>query len=95
MSALPDSDMACHCSQGWLPVNDDYVAKQAAKRRSADGSIPAGLLDALRDSVRPCHQCQPGLYEAWRQGQLVGQGATRTGSRRRARRKRDPRDERF
>lgn len=82
----------CGCSGGWVTVDDDYVAAQAAKLRNTDGSLPAGLLDGLRDSVRPCHECQPGQYERWRDGQLVGQGVRRV-SRRRARRPK--REERF
>jgi hypothetical protein len=85
MSALTHEDVACRCSKGWVRVDDDYVTKQAAKMRRDDGSLAAGVLNALRDSVRPCHTCQPGLYESWRQGQLVGQGVKRTGGRRRSR----------
>lgn len=76
----------CICSKGWVYVDDDYVAKQAGKKRLSDGSTSPGLVDGLRETVRPCHQCQPGLYEQWREGRLVGQGVRRTaGSRRKAR----------
>jgi hypothetical protein len=83
---------ACQCARGWVFVDDDYVTKQAGKARRSDGSTPAGLVDGLRASVRPCHQCQPGLYDQWREGQLVGQGARRVG---RKSRRRSNREERF
>jgi hypothetical protein len=92
-AALTHQSAPCRCSNGWVLVDDDYVAQQAAKARNPDGSIAGDLLPALRNSTRPCHQCQPANYERWRQGQLVGQGVRRVSNRRRSRRPK--RDEKF
>jgi hypothetical protein len=82
---------ACQCGGcGLVPVDEHYVSQQAAKHRSPDGSVYPGLLEALRDSVRPCHDCRPEQYEAWRTGRtMTSQGSTRprTGNRRKYRRR--------
>jgi hypothetical protein len=82
---------ACICGgAGVVPVDADYVTRQAGKHRLPDGSVRPGLLEALRDSVMPCYDCRPDAYEAWRNGGTnPRQGSTRprTGGRRKYRRK--------
>jgi hypothetical protein len=82
---------ACICGGGGqVYVDDDYVRRQAAKSRLPDGSIRPGLLEALRDSVRPCHDCRPEAYEDWRNGRTQareGNTRPRAGNRRKYRRR--------
>lgn len=73
LADAPDAppDGRCVCGGGgYLFVDDDYVSRQAAKphHRADDGSIQRGLLDALRDSVVPCHMCRPEQYNRWAKG---------------------------
>jgi len=81
----------CVCGGcGLVPVDEDYVSRQAAKERQGDGSVRPGLLDSLRDSYRPCHECSAEAYESWRNGRTMArQGNTRprTGGRRKYRRR--------
>jgi hypothetical protein len=86
---MTDTDTTtCVCGGcGVVPVDSDYVARQAAKRTDPDtGEVPVGLLAALADSVRPCHECRPDQYEAWRDGRHGPQRGGPTGARRGARR---------
>lgn len=74
----------CVCGGcGLVPVDEDYVSRQAAKRVDpGTGVVPPGLLAALRDSVRPCHECRADQYERWRSGDYGTASAPRRGARR-------------
>jgi hypothetical protein len=84
----------CVCGGcGLVPVDEDYVSRQAAKMRLPDGSLRPGTLEGLRNSFTPCFDCAAEVYEEWRQGRsMASRGGTRparTGGRRKYRRRGD------
>lgn len=60
----------CICGgAGWMSVDEDYVRRHAAGIGGPVGTaLPAGLLEALRNSVLPCPDCRPTAYRLWAEG---------------------------
>jgi hypothetical protein len=63
-------DEPCICGGGGTVfVDDDYVARQAARAdKLQGGALSPGLLEALRYSVFPCYECRPDQYQLWADG---------------------------
>lgn len=63
---------AYQCVDGFVQVNDEYVAKELAKLpQTMHPDVRSDLRTRIRDSWYPCPLCCPERHELWRGGHFA------------------------